>query len=203
MPALLLSAYKLLTGLPWWVYAIAAAVAFHFYDRGAYADRQVEAAKVAWAASQKRAQERGDAIANAKLAELQRQVDSNREHAQAKLEAQEKDAAAKLAALKGAFPRYVTPTQLARCPDVPRGLLRYGADLAAFANGGDPAGTPPAADADDAPSGVSVPAIADALAGQAGAYRSCRDRVAAWEQHATDLNRWCSSVIDILRAAPK
>lgn len=202
MPLFLIGALKWLAGVPWWVWAIVAAVLYGGYEFHDYGDRRYAEGRSDEKAIAVKAQQRADALATAELADLQRQVDTNRDHAQAMLEAEVHDAATKLAALKGAFPSYVTPTQLARCDDVPRGLLRYGADLAAFANGGDPAGPLASAAADDSPSGVSVPALADALAGQADAYRACRVRVTAWERHATDLNRWCSAVIDILQAKP-
>jgi uncharacterized membrane-anchored protein YhcB (DUF1043 family) len=54
--------------------------------------------------------------------------------------------AKQVATLMEGFDRYVTPAQLARCPDVPRGYLVRRADAAAYANGAaEAAGPPPAA----------------------------------------------------------
>jgi hypothetical protein len=125
-----------------------------------------------------------------------------------------KDAAhsAQLAELKKGISSYVTPTQAARCVDVPRGYLQLRADAAAFANGltdGRPTGA--ARETLDTPSGVSLapvvggssagPFLADTDIGQAEAFRSMRERVIETDSYADSVKTWCVATINILKGA--
>lgn len=157
---------------------------------------------------------RGKAQLVAQAAAFQKQIKDARDAAQARLDAlelynkalaEQRDAAVKLAEqrrvqaianLKKGFQNYVTPLQLSRCPDVPRGFLLFGADAATYANGGsdNPPAAPASAVALDPPSGVSLAALADTVADQAGAYRACRTRVDQWEQWGKDVDVYVSKL---------
>lgn len=193
-------ALAFLRGVPlkaWLVLAaFAAVVGLHFVlEARALAgnDAKWEAKLVDRLAAQKRAFERQ--IQDARDA-AQKKLDALRDD-NAKLQ-RERDAALKaaearrieaVANLKKGFAHYVTPLQLSRCSDIPRGFLLFGADAAAYANGGNPPVAPPAPDlALDAPSGVSLDALAGTVAEQAGAFRQCRERVLAWETWARDVD---------------
>lgn len=101
------------------------------------------------------------------------------------------------------FDRYVTPAQLHRCPDVPRGYLLRRADAAAYANGAtEAAGPPPQASELDQPSGIPFAALWPVDVDAAGAYRSCRERVGEWERWGADVDRWRGEVQTALEASP-
>lgn len=105
--------------------------------------------------------------------------------------------------LKEGFDRYVTPAQLHRCPDVPRGYLVRRADAASYANGAaEAAGPPPQAGELDQPSGVPFAALWPIDVDAAGAYRECRARVAEWERWGGDVDRWREQVQSALDAKP-
>lgn len=108
-----------------------------------------------------------------------------------------------LASLKEGFDRYVTPAQLHRCPDVPRGYLVRRADAASYANGAaEAAGPPPPAAELDQPSGVPFAALWPIDVDAAGAYRECRARVDQWERWGADVDRWRDQVQAALSAKP-
>lgn len=99
-----------------------------------------------------------------------------------------------IATLKEGFDRYVTPAQLARCPDVPRGYLVRRADAAAYANGSAETAGPPATAELDQPSGFPFAALWPIDIDAAAAYRSCRERVTQWERWGEDVDRWKDEV---------
>jgi hypothetical protein len=114
------------------------------------------------------------------------------------------------AALKQRSSTYVTATQNARCPDVPRGYLMLRADAAAFANGAD--GKPQDAAAGeslDARSGVSLaPVVGATVSGtylsdtdraQAGAFRELKSRLDSERNYSNRLLAECTSVINSLQ----
>lgn len=153
---------------------------------------------------EREAQIKSDKAASFALEMATKRADEARVRHEAALQAAEMKRRADVAAIEGKFHAFVTPTQLARCPDVPRGFLRYWAGTAAFANGGEnPA--PPAAGAhvDDAPSGIPIPALAGTLAGQAGAYKACSERNASWVKYHEQVNEWAKEVNRILAGEQK
>ena len=79
--------------------------------------------------------------------------------------------------------------------------MLHRADSAAYANGAETAPAPEASpDALDADSGVSLPAIAETDAGQAGAYRACTARNASWLKYHADVEAWAAEVKRIVEA---
>lgn len=109
--------------------------------------------------------------------------------------AAEKRHQAAIASLKEGFANYVTPLQLSRCSDVPRGYLVRRANAASYANGGAESAGPPASAASfDEPSGVSLAALDATDVEAAGAYRSCRNLVAEWEDWGARVERLYAGV---------
>jgi hypothetical protein len=142
------------------------------------------------------------AVAQAKLDEMGVELRALNETREKERREAEKRRLADLAKLKSGFANYVSPLQLSRCIDVPRGYLVRREAAAAFANGRTESAEPPASPSElDQPSGISLAAVDAIDAEAAGAYRACRDRVLEWEQWADDAERAWSQLTKIL--APK
>lgn len=200
-----------------WLYlGLAAALALWHFD---LQHKAVEAAVAANEAKHQKtdlaralAQKKANDAAQAKLDDLagrlvQAQLDEN--DAQAARDAAD---SALAQALNERSRTYVTPTQNARCPDVPRGFLLLWADAAAYANGASDA-RPSAAPGEsaDARSGVSLapvigqplagPYLSDTLDAAAVAFRQLKAKLDDERRAADNLRTACTSTIHILKGA--
>lgn len=198
--------FSILAKVPWKVWAVLGIVLAIWYidhKRNAASDaRGYARATVEWQAKETerlRLQKIADDKAQAELNALQARMVAQQLDHENELQEAETLRLAGLAALKGRFAAYVSPLQLSRCPDVPRGFLRYWADTASFANGGNPPAAPASQATLDPPSGVPLPAVSDTLAEQAGAYRACADRQAGWLKYQKDVEDWAGEVQGILK----
>lgn len=187
-------ALDFLKGIPWWVWAILAAVAFHFWDRGVYARDQVAKND---AMHEERAKQAAAAHA-AKVAQLRGQISDWvlqgikwRDEGAAKLRAEMNAHDLTFDQLKKQRPIYVTPAAVARC-DLTRGvILQFNAGAAAANGEAHPAGPPdPGAGALDASSEVPLDTYAAAVEETQRSLGACRIQVTGWQQHWASVTTW-------------
>jgi hypothetical protein len=201
IPLPLLAVGSFLKSIPWQVYAILAVVVGLGIAHVSLVREAVARNDAKWVGrleEQKRRQDAADAKAKHEIAALQSLYTEATARHEASLKAVQSQRLQELTKLKERLAAYVTPLQLARCNDVPRGYLLFRSDAAAFANSRPIAGAAEApADPVDSPSGVSLESLAEADAAQAAAYRTCADRDAAWRKYHMSVEEWAASVRDI------
>lgn len=204
--AFLRTAWTFLKMIPWQVWAIlgalAAAVVYTLwidhraYERGErHATEKYERIRLA----EREAQIKADQAASFALSQLTERLDRARVDEEKRLQDAEIARRDEVKRLEGRFHALVSATQLARCPDVPRGFLRFWTEASAFANGRvDSAPAPASAESLDPPSGVPLPAVASTITGQAGAYKACAERQAGWLKYHEQVNEWAKEVNKIM-----
>lgn len=114
------------------------------------------------------------------------------------LKAKDRKRLADLEDLKGRIPTYVSTLSTRACPDLPMGYVLHRRNAADLANGRDASAPEPSPELAAATTGISLSAIADTDAGQAGAFRACTQRVKAWEEYADQVEAWSRAVNLIL-----
>jgi len=151
-------------------------------------------------AFQKQIKDARDA-AQAQLDDLGAQLRASDQARETERQAAETKRLADLVAMKKGFQAYVSPIQIARCADVPRGYLVRRANAAAYANGvADTAGPPASPASLDEPSGVSLATVDAVDIDAAGAFRACRERVLDWERYGDQVDRYVTRLKSILEA---
>lgn len=177
--------------------AAAAAATFGIHERSigyreavdAYAerDRKLEEAYLAVMAKRQAA-----------FAALQTQVTQLTAKHELELKAKDQKRLADLENLKKEMPSYVS-TKSAICPAVPLGYLLWRGNVAAYANGNDSRAPAPGTELADTPSRFSLTDVSRLDAGQASAFKACRDRVKGWEQYSADVDAWAVNVNKVLK----
>src|SRR5688572_15297724 len=179
--------------------AIAAAVAFGAWQRAIGYREAVDEYHVE---EQKREREwlRVTAVRQSALFELREAYYALLAQRDLELQAKDRQREQEIDDLRKEIPTYVSTENTRSCPDVPRGYLLYRAAAAARANAAGPGPGPESgAHLEDAPSGVSLPTLAQTDLAQANAYRACADRHAAWLKYEADVEAWVEKVRHILR----
>ncbi len=202
-----------LKGIPWQVWAVlAAGIAFmiwlgaHDHALGAKVEGERDAY---WGAREKAANDKYAADMNRKRGEIADLVLAGiaaRDQLEATIRAQAASFDAEMTRIKNRRPAYVTPLADSRCV-VPRGfVLQFNASASA-ANGSpgthDPG--PPEAGTElvDAPAGIALSAVSDAVTGTQQALGECRRQVTGWQQfYSTVLVPWHESLARTLKGAP-
>lgn len=194
--------WKIAQAIPWQVYAVLGVLislyGFAVHER--HVGRDQEIAKLAAAAeSQRKAQERVDALAHAKALQ-------DAASAKAHIEAQDLDlqrAADEIVALRGSLKgeksAFTPPATVARFGELPAGYMLWRDAAVAVANGGDTAVAGPAKESVDRPSGVSLDRLEDLDAEQALAFRQAVTWGAGWKNYALEIKRLCEANIETLK----
>lgn len=217
MLAFLLSAWgiakRVASLVPWQVWVAAAAVALAWLWLGAH-DRQLTEAVTAkrdayWQGREKAANDRYAADMARKRAEVADLVLAGiaaRDRLEAVIRAQAQSFDAEISRIKTRRPAYVTPLADSRCT-VPRGfVLQFNAG-AASANGARAPDAPGAADPRpdlvEAPAGIALSAVADAVTDTQRALGECRQQVTGWQRFYSEvLVPWHESLRNTLKGAP-
>jgi hypothetical protein len=144
-------------------------------------------------------------LAQAELEALRTSYEKQRAEREAEIAARDKKFRAEMKSLKEKINAYLPTPQLARCTDLPRGFLLFGAHAATYANGGPEIPAAPGASPElaDTPSGVPVPTYTETVGDQAGAFRACRQRVLDWEQYGRDVTGYLEKFSAIFQRSPQ
>lgn len=198
--------------IPWQVWAVlAAGIAFALWLGGH--DRELTKKVTAerdtyWQAREKAANDRFAAAMDRKRAQISDLVLAGieaRDRLEGLIRAQAAIFDRDMTALKNRRPAYVTPLADSRCT-VPRGFVLQWNAGAARANGSpgadDPAAADPGPELVEAPSGIALSAVADAVTDTQTALGQCRRQVTGWQEfYTTVLVPWHESLANTLKGA--
>jgi len=192
----LLPVWNFLKSLPWWIYALVAAVLYHVAAIHIAASRATDECNAKWevkVAQQQKAQDAANALANAKLSDARYAVQQSEAALDLRLANESQETQAKVVQAKEKEVEYV-PVVVA--PDMlPVGYILWRIDSAGFANGIDfpPAPAAPRESLGD-PSGISLTQITDLDLAQAASFRDAVTWGSGWKDRAIDLEKLYTQV---------